>query len=532
MPRQLDDSSLTVQLLLVNLGSLAPSGGHPSNNTSGSANKARYIPQVMAASRNKAAGRVPRTPTASSDSEPVSAGLEVHPEPALSFPVVCVGASAGGLEAFTQLLSPLPTDTGMAFVLVTHLSPTHASHLAEILSRATRMPVNEVKDEPQVQPNCVYVIPPDSSMIIAHGSLKLLPRHRVDGRHHPIDLFLESLAQDQEHKSIDVILAGTGSDGTLGMDEIKAAGGITFAQDDSAAYDGMPRSAMTAGTVDFRLSPAEIARELGKIARHAYVGTDGPPERIVDGAQTAQIVRTLHRSSGVDFTNYKAATLRRRIARRMALHKVETLVEYADFLRSHPAEIEALFQDILINVTSFFRDPETFELLKTAVFPRITADHGSSGAIRMWVVGCSTGEEAYSLAIVFSEFMEREGRTWPVQIFATDLNGWAIERARAGVYTKSIAERVSSERLRRYFYEFDGKYRAAKGIRDMCVFAKHNVLEDPPFSRIHLTSCRNMRSEEHTSELQSPCNLVCRLLLEKKKIATGLHVDRDKERKN
>ena len=446
----------------------------------------------MAASRSKAAGRVPRTPTASSDSEPVSAGPELHPQPALSFPVVCVGASAGGLEAFTQLLSTLPTDTGMAFVLVTHLSPTHASHLAEILSRATRMPVNEVKDEPQVQPNCVYVIPPDSSMIIAHGSLKLLPRHKVDGRHHPIDLFLESLAQDQKHKSIAVILSGTGSDGTMGMDEIKAAGGITFAQDESAAYEGMPRSAMMAGTVDFRLAPAEIARELGKIARHAYVGTDGPPERIVDGAQTAQILRTLHQSSGVDFTNYKAATLRRRIARRMALHKVETLAEYADFLRSHPVEIEALFQDILINVTSFFRDPETFELLKTAVFPRITADHGSSGPIRMWVVGCSTGEEAYSLAIVFSEFMEREGRTWPVQIFATDLNGWGIERARAGVYPQSIAERVSSERLRRYFYEFDGKYRVAKAIRDMCVFAKHNVLEDPPFSRIDLTSCRNM----------------------------------------
>src|SRR2546425_7774296 len=292
----------------------------------------------------------------------------------------------------------------MAFVLVTPLSPTHASHLAEILSRATRMPVNEVKDEPQVQPNCVYVIPPDSSMIIAHGSLKLLPRHKVDGRHHPIDLFLESLAQDQKHKSIAVILSGTGSDGTLGMDEIKAAGGITFAQDESAAYEGMPRSAMMAGTVDFRLSPVEIARELGKIARHAYVGADGPPERIVDGAKTAQILRLLQQSSGVDFTNYKAATLRRRIARRMALHKVESLPEYAGYLRDHPVEIDALFQDILINVTSFFRDPETFELLKTSVFPGIAAEHSAADAIRMWVVGCSTGEEAYSLAIVFSEF--------------------------------------------------------------------------------------------------------------------------------
>src|SRR5213083_2516451 len=212
-------------------------------------------------------------------------------EPSLPFPVVCVGASAGGLEAFTHLLEAMPTDTGMAFVLVSHLSPSHASHLAEILSRATKMPVNEVKDEPKVQPNRVYVIPPDRNMIIADGVLKLLPRREVRGQHHPIDLFLESLAIDQRHKSIAVILSGTGSDGTLGLDEIKAAGGITFAQDQSAAYAGMPRSAMMAGTVDFRLSPADIARELGNIARHAYVGTDGPPERIVDAGKTARTCR-------------------------------------------------------------------------------------------------------------------------------------------------------------------------------------------------------------------------------------------------
>src|SRR6267154_5159857 len=445
----------------------------------------------MARSRNKAAGRVPKPPAASFDVE-LETVPDVVPQPALPFPVVCVGASAGGLEAFTQLLSALPTDTGMAFVLVSHLSPSHASHLAEILSRATQLPVNEVKDEPRVEPNCVYVIPPDSNMIIAQGSLKLIPRHKVDGRHHPIDLFLESLAHDQKHKSIAVILSGTGSDGTMGMDEIKAAGGITFAQDESAAYEGMPRSAMMAGTVDFRLAPAEIARELGKIARHAYIGADGPPEGIVEGTQTAPILRLLHQSSGVDFAHYKTATLRRRVARRMALHKVETLPEYAEYLRDHPVEIEALFQDILINVTSFFRDPETFDLLRTRVFPRNVAEHGSADAIRMWVVGCSTGEEAYSLAIVFSEFMEREGRTWPVQIFATDLNGTGIERARTGLYPKSIAERVSPERLRRFFYELDGKYRVAKAIRDLCVFAKHNVLVDPPFSRLDMVSCRNM----------------------------------------
>src|SRR6267143_1317636 len=292
--------------------------GELPNRRKDSSTEGRVAYNSMASTRKNAAG-----PAVSPDPQLETLGGDGVPQPALPFPVACVGASAGGLEAFTQLLSTVPTDTGMAFVLVSHLSPSHASHLAEILSRATAMPVNEAKDEP----NHVYVIPPDSSMIIEHGSLKLIPRHKVDGRHHPIDLFLESLALDQKHKSIAVILSGTGSDGTLGMDEVKAAGGITFAQDDSAAYEGMPRSAMMAGTVDFRLSPAEIARELGKIARHAYVRTDGTPERIVDGAKTAQILRLLHQSSGVDFSNYKAATLRRRIARRMALHKVETLPE-------------------------------------------------------------------------------------------------------------------------------------------------------------------------------------------------------------
>src|SRR5216110_1051200 len=358
-------------------------------------------------------------------------------EPSLPFPVVCVGASAGGLEAFTHLLEAMPTDTGMAFVLVSHLSPSHASHLAEILSRATKMPVNEVKDEPKVQPNRVYVIPPDRSMIIADGVLKLLPRREVRGQHHPVDLFLESLAIDQRHKSIAVILSGTGSDGTLGLDEIKAAGGITFAQDRSAAYEGMPRSATMAGSVDFVLPPASIAHELSEIARHAYVSPEAPPlaqPQPTEAPHFTKILSLVHQTMGVDFGHYRLTTLNRRIARRMALHKIDALAEYADFLRSRPAEIEALFQDILISVTSFFRDAETSELLKTKLFPRITAEHSTGDAIRMWVVGCSTGEEAYSLAILFSEYMDREGRVWPVQIFATDLNGTSVERARLGIY--------------------------------------------------------------------------------------------------
>jgi two-component system, chemotaxis family, CheB/CheR fusion protein len=415
-------------------------------------------------------------------------------QPALPFPVVCVGASAGGLEAFTQLLEATPVDTGMAFVLVSHLSPSHASHLAEILSRATRMPVEEVKDEPTVMPNCVYVIPPDRSMIISGGTLKLLPR-QIHGQHHPIDLFLESLAQDQGHQSIAVILSGTGSDGTIGADEIKAAGGITFAQDETASYEGMPRSATQAGAVDFILPPAAIGRRLAEIARHAYVAPGKAPTAPLPASEPAHFTRVLellHQTMGVDFSHYKVTTLNRRIARRMALHRLNRLGEYADFLRDQPAEIEALFQDILISVTSFFRDPGAFELLQQRIFPRITSDHGLGDPIRMWVVGCSTGEEAYSLAIAFSEFMEHEGRVWPVQIFATDLNGVSIERARAGLYPKSISERVSPERLRRYFSEVDGKYRVTKSIRNLCIFARHNIADDPPFSRMDLISCRNL----------------------------------------
>ena len=451
----------------------------------------------MAPSRRKGSkvggGPEPTPPPSSAPPELDDVAPETNAAPALSFPVVCVGASAGGLEAFTQLLEALPNDTGMAFVLVSHLSPSHASHLAEILGRASRIPVEEVKGEPRLAPNRVYVMPPDASMSIAGGSLKLLPRHQVRGQHHPIDQFLEALAHDQRHLSIAVILSGTGSDGTLGLNEIKAAGGITFAQDDTAAYEGMPQSAVMAGSVDFVRDPQGIAGQLVEFARHAYVSgslPEKPPPAEVP--HFTKILHLLHQTMGVDFTHYKMTTLTRRIARRMALHRVHRLADYAMLLREKPAEIEALFQDILINVTSFFRDPETFELLKTRVFPRITQDRSRADPVRIWVVGCSTGEEAYSLAIMFAEYMEREGRVWPVQVFATDLNGTVIERARAGLYLKSISERVSPERLRRFFYEEDGKYRVTKSIRDMCVFAKHDIVADPPFSRMDLISCRNL----------------------------------------
>ena len=409
-------------------------------------------------------------------------------------PVVGIGASAGGLEAFTQMLRALPVDTGMAFVLVQHLAPTHASLLAEILSRTTSMPVTEVHDEPQVQPNRVYVIPPDRNMIISGGALQLLPREAAHGQHRPIDLFLRSLAEDRRDRAIGVILSGTATDGTLGLAEIKAEGGITFAQDDTAQQNSMPRSAVASGCVDFVLSPAEIASEIGHIARHPHVAPAAPARRKAAESEPhpGEILEIVRRVKGVDFTQYKASSLNRRIHRRMILHKLAAIEDYARFLQQNPGEVEALYQDILINVTSFFRNPATFAALKAMVLPNLFKDRSRHEPLRIWALGCSTGEEAYSIAITFAEFAEAQGSPIPIQVFATDLNQAGIEKARAGMYPPSIEHDVSPERLRHFFSKVDGGYRISKTIRDMCVFARHNVLTDPPFSQIDLISCRNL----------------------------------------
>jgi two-component system, chemotaxis family, CheB/CheR fusion protein len=408
-----------------------------------------------------------------------------------AFPIVGVGASAGGLEAFTQMLSALPVDTGMAFVLVQHLAPKHASLLAEILSRTTAMPVTEVHDQPRVKPNRVYVIPPDRNMVISRGFLQLLPREEARGQHRPIDFFLRSLAKDHGHRAIGVILSGTATDGTLGLEAIKAEGGITFAQDNTAQQSSMPQSAVASGCVDFVLPPDEIAREIGRIARHPYVAPDrrkapaGEPD-------LSKILEILRKVKGVDFSLYKANTLYRRITRRMVLHKLQGLQDYARLLRKNPGEVEALYQDTLIKVTSFFRNPETFAALKARVLPKLFKNRSGQEPLRVWVPGCSTGEEAYSIAIAFAELAAARGSQLPVQVFATDLNEECIDKARAGVYSQNIAHDVSPERLQRFFAEVDGSYRISKPIRDMCVFARHNVLTDPPFSQIDLISCRNL----------------------------------------
>ncbi|MBN8421057.1 MAG: PAS domain S-box protein [Verrucomicrobia bacterium] len=406
---------------------------------------------------------------------------------ATSFPIVGIGASAGGLAALKELLHALPVDTGMGFVIVQHLSPDHVSSLTEILGRTTQMSVCEVRDEPEVKANHVYVIPPGRDMLIAEGRLHLLQKEQR-APHRGIDQFFQSLAEDDGRLIIGVVLSGSATDGTLGIEEIKAAGGIVFAQDESAQHSSMPRSAVATGCVDFVLPPAEIAQELARISQLPQMAAEQPTQA-GGHARIAQIVR---RALGVDFTYYKAQTLHRRITRRMMLHKIDTLREYEVYLRSTPGEIEALYQDVLINVTSFFRNPEAFEVLAGTVFPQLLSAHERHDPLRIWTLGCSTGEEAYSLAMIFTECAEAAGSPVQLQLFATDLNGAGIEKARKGRYPASIAQEVSPERLRRFFTEEEGGWRICKAIRERCIFSRHNALADPPFSKVDFISCRNL----------------------------------------
>ena len=412
-------------------------------------------------------------------------------------PIVGIGASAGGLEAFTQLLGALPVDTGMAFVLVQHLAPQHESMLTALLSHATALAIQEARDGMRLEPNHVYVIPPNTNLAVLHGRLSLMPRTEARGQHLPVDFFFRSLAADQKGRAIGVVLSGTASDGTEGLRAIKAEGGLTFSQDEkSAKYNGMPHSAIAAGVVDMVLPPEGIARELARLARHPYVALssasraeDPLPESDEDLNKVFILLRS---ARGVDFSFYKPTTLKRRIARRMMLHKIESLANYVRFLRQTPDEVDALYQDMLINVTSFFREPEVFEVLKKKIFPRLVKDRPARTPIRVWVPGCSTGEEAYSMAIALLEFLGTKGASVPVQVFATDISEPAIDKARAGIYPAGVAADVSAARLRRFFIQHDGGYQISKSVRDLCVFARQDVTKDPPFSKLDLISCRNL----------------------------------------
>ena len=404
--------------------------------------------------------------------------------------VVGIGASAGGIEAFTTLLEALPPDTGLAFVFIQHLAPTRASMLAEILSRATYMPVTEVSDEPLILADHVYVVPPGQFMIVSEGALHLAEAQGM--QHRGIDRFFTSLSEDQGHRSIGVVLSGTATDGTLGLEAIKAAGGITFAQDGSAQHDGMPRSAVSSGCVDFVLPPEQIASEIAALSVHLGDSSYNPFGVDPQGDEFDQVLAILRQETGIDFSQYKSNTLHRRIRRRMALRRVPNLTEYSSYLLANAREIEALYQDILIGVTSFFRDPEAFEALKQKVFPALFANRSRHDPFRVWVLGCATGEEPYSLAIALKEYATSINSAAPLIVYATDLNTVAVEKSRAGFYPRTISLDVSRERLRRFFVEADGGYRIAKAIRDICIFARHNVLTDPPFSRMDLISCRNV----------------------------------------
>lgn len=413
------------------------------------------------------------------------------------FIIVGVGASAGGYEAFSQLLEKLSPETGMAFVLVQHLDPTHESKLSELLSRATRMKLAEIGNETLVEPNHVYVIPPDRTLTISQGVLQLQQRRRPNGPNLPVDMFFESLAHDQGNRAVGVILSGNGVDGTQGLKQIKAEGGITFVQDEKTAkFHGMPGNALRSGCVDLVLPPAAIARELERISRYSPFRRIKPPraEAAIPGMDTelAKIFALLRALTGVDFSHYKLTTLRRRITRRMVLKKVENLNAYLKHLQQNPGEVDLLFNDILINVTGFFRDSQAFAALKKKVFPKITKQRISGSPIRLWVPGCSTGEEVYSLAICLHEFLGRKASAKAMQIFGTDISDTMVNRARLGIYPESIAPQVSPERLRRYFTKSDGGYQISKFIRDVCIFAKQNVAEDPPFSNLDLISCRNL----------------------------------------
>ena len=384
----------------------------------------------------------------------------------------------------------------MAFLIVQHLGPGHASMLAEIISKKTPMPVTEATEGHAVEPNHVYVIPPNTSMTIAGGKIALRPRNDAQGLPLPVDDLLRSLAKDRGAHAIGVSLSGSGSDGALGIQAIKEEGGITFAQDEaSARFSGMPQAAIKLESVDFILPPQEIARELARIARHPFLS---PEPATVEGSSAAdaacmtRIFHLMNKSCNMDFTNYKSGTVKRRMARRMALSSIQSLETYSAFLETNPGEVKALCQDFLIHVTSFFRDPEIFEELAKSIFPRMMKDHSAGMSLRIWVPGCASGEEVYSIAICLLEYLGAHAASSQIQFFGTDVSEAALELARAGVYSENIAKHVSPERLKRYFVKTDNRYQIVKSIRECCIFARHNVTRDPPFSRLDLISCRNL----------------------------------------
>ncbi|HSE41037.1 MAG TPA: chemotaxis protein CheB, partial [Acidobacteriota bacterium] len=416
-----------------------------------------------------------------------SRGLKVK-----DFLIVGIGASAGGLDAFKSLVKRLPDDNGMAFVLVQHLDPSHESSLTKIISAATKLAVVEAADGMVLEPNSIYVMPSNADISLSGYRIRLTPRSTTVP-HLPVDSFFDSLAENHGANAVGVILSGTASDGTIGLKKIKSEGGITFAQDEvSAKYPGMPRSAASAGCVDYILNPEKIAAQLIKIEQRRKT-LPSKQSSTTKHAKTdfAEIHEILHEATGVDFSNYRSTTIERRIRRRIMLSSSATISDYIKYLRRNKPEIDLLYRDIFIHVTTFFRDPEKFEILRSKVLPKILRNRPNE-PLRIWVAGCSSGEEVYSLAITFLEFFASKGVHRELQIFASDIIESEIQKARAGVYSKAIEKYVSAKRIEKFFEKLDGGYKITKTIRELCVFAKHDLTKDPPFSRMDLISCCNV----------------------------------------
>lgn len=418
-------------------------------------------------------------------------------QPASAFPIVGIGASAGGLEAITALLSNMNPRCGMAFLVVQHLAPNHTSMLSGILAGKTAMPVIEATDNQFIERDHVYVIPPNTTMTVACGHLVLKQRDDSARPSMPIDELFYSLAEELGPVAIGISLSGSGSDGAFGIHAIKSEGGITFAQEESSArFNSMPHAAIETGCVDFVLTPKKIAVELARLGRHPFIASQPlllNSERVAtDEANLTKIFQILNRTYSIDFTHYKRGTLTRRLARRIALLNLSSLAEYLPFLEANAEEIHALHQDLLIRVTRFFRDSEAFEVLTEMVFPRLMETRSSDTPLRIWVPGCASGEEVYSIAICLLEHLGERTAQTPIQLFGTDVSESALAQARAGKYLENISNEVSDERLERFFVKADGNYQIAKSVRNLCVFAHQNVACDPPFSQLDLISCRNV----------------------------------------
>ncbi|AMV73747.1 chemotaxis protein CheB [Desulfuromonas carbonis] len=420
----------------------------------------------------------------------------IGPTPHAAPPIVGIGASAGGLEALEQFLRQVPVQSGLAFVIVQHLDPTHKGIMPELLQRATAMPVVQVRDRMKVKPDSVYVIPPNKDMSILHGTLHLFAPAEPRGLRLPIDFFFRSLAEDQVERSIGVILSGMGSDGTLGLRAIKEKSGLTLVQEPATArFDSMPRSAIAAGLADLVAPVKELpGRILANLSHARGMTRSEPPLEEKEQSALEKVVILLRSRTGQDFSLYKKNTIFRRIARRMGIHQIDRIAGYVRFLQENPQEVELLFKELLIGVTGFFRDPAAWEKLRTVAIPGLLAKCPAGATLRAWSVGCSTGEEAYSLAMTFREALDPlpSGKRFKLQIFATDLDRDAIDRARIGCYPANIAADVSEERLQRFFVRDGDSYGVGKEIREMVTFATQNVIMDSPFTRLDLVICRNL----------------------------------------